>query len=405
MSVTLIALSLLAAPDWQQLFNGKNLDGWEQRGGKATYRIEGKDIVGRTVAGTPNSFLCTKRPYADFELEFDVMVDPNLNSGVQIRSASVPGYKEGVVHGYQVEIDPLDPVRTADIHDEARRGWLGEPLKSRAKAKGLLKGKWNHYRVVAMGDRIQTWLNKEAVADLRDDLTGYGFIGLQVHSHQQSGLEVRWRNLKIKDLGFPYANPPKGAHWLMKESGDLKNWESEARPGQPCPWQWVDGAMQGVPGSGDIVTKEKFTDCRLHMEFMVDENGKTGQENGNSGVYMMQSYETQILNSVPRGPLHNECGGIYGVKAPDYAMAMPAGVWQTYDIWFKAPTWDDTRKVSEARITVIHNGTLIHRDVVIPTNTGAGLGEAPQARPIRLQDHGHKIRFRNMWVAPNLGVW
>ncbi len=133
---------------------------------------------------------------------------------------------------------------------------------------------------------------------------------------------------------------------------------------------------------------------------MTDENKRSGQENGNSGVYLQQSYEVQILNSYPRGPLDNECAGIYTKKAPDYAMAYPAGQWQSYDIWFEGAKWRDGKKVRNAKLTMRHNGTIVHRDFLIDGPTGAGKPESPTARPIRLQNHGNKIRFRNIWVRP-----
>ncbi|MBS1713845.1 MAG: DUF1080 domain-containing protein [Armatimonadetes bacterium] len=404
MTAALTAALLLvpSAADWKPLFDGKSLTGWTRRGGKAAYSVDKGEIVGRTVVGEPNSFLCTDKFYGDFELEFDVKTVATLNSGVQIRSMSVPGYNKGQVHGYQVEVDPSDRAWSGGLYDEGRRGWLQDLSKNERGRKAFKNGQWNHYRVVAEGDRFRIWVNGVSTVDHRDDLTRWGFIGLQVHNHEKAGLEVRWKNLRIKDKGIPSSNPPKGADILIGGSKDLANWQSERNLGQANPWQWVDGAMQGVPGSGDVVTKKAYGDLRLHMEFMTDENGQAGQANGNSGVYMMQSYEVQILNSAPRGPLIDECGAIYSIKAPDTAMAFKAGEWQTYDVWFKAPRWEGDKKVSEGRMTVVHNGTLVHRDVALPRETTAGHPEGPGLRPIRLQDHGHKIRFRNMWAVGKL---
>ena len=109
---------------WQELFDGKTLQGWVQRGGKAHYSVKDGAIVGSTVLNTPNSFLCTEKTYGNFILELDFKVDPELNSGVQIRSESLPDYHNGVVHGYQVEIDPSSRAWTGGIYDESRRGWL-----------------------------------------------------------------------------------------------------------------------------------------------------------------------------------------------------------------------------------------------------------------------------------------
>ena len=217
----------LVAAEGTNLFNGKDLQGWIQRGGKARYSIENGEIVGTSVAGTPNSFLCTTRDYGDFILEYEFKVDPSLNSGVQIRSQCFDEKKEiqwegktisipaGRVHGYQVEIDPdmgRKRMWTAGIYDEARRGWLfpTEGSEEQGKAfseKGLRTFKpkdWNQVRVEAKGDSIKTYLNGAAFADLKDSMTPKGFIALQVHGigndKSKEGTQVRWRNLRITEL-------------------------------------------------------------------------------------------------------------------------------------------------------------------------------------------------------------
>lgn len=189
--------------DWVPLFDGKSLDNFVQRGGKATYKIEGNEIVGRSVPNTPNSFLCTKRDYSDFVLEYEFKVDPELNSGVQIRSESKSDYKKGRVHGYQVEIDPSDRGWTAGIYDEGRRGWLNTLEFNTAARYAFKQNGWNHIRVEAKGSSIKTFLNGIPAADLHDSMTPSGFIALQVHGvgERTDALTVRWRNLRIMDLG------------------------------------------------------------------------------------------------------------------------------------------------------------------------------------------------------------
>lgn len=185
--------------DWVELFNGEDLDGWIQRNGEAKYFVEDGELVGETVPDTPNSFLTTKDHYCDFELEYEVKVDTALNSGVQIRSQSYADHEDGRVHGYQVEIDPSDRAWSGGIYDEARRGWLND-LEDNDEARNAFKnGEWNHFRVEAKGDRIKTWVNGVPAADLEDDETACGFIGLQVHStDKEEPLQVRWRDVRIK---------------------------------------------------------------------------------------------------------------------------------------------------------------------------------------------------------------
>lgn len=184
--------------EWQCLFDGKTLDGWEQHGGKAVYKVEDGTIVGHSVPNTQNSFMCTKKRFGDFELMFEVKCDDGLNSGVQIRS----NIKENDrVWGPQVEIEK-GPGEAGYIYGEATgRGWLSQ---DRTKNNDAFKnGEWNQYRVLAKGNNIKTWVNDLPIADLTDDESSKeGIIGLQVHGvgKREDPLYVRWRNIKIREL-------------------------------------------------------------------------------------------------------------------------------------------------------------------------------------------------------------
>jgi len=239
-------------------------------------------------------------------------------------------------------------------------------------------------------------------ADLRDSLTHTGFIALQVHQTDSAQPRaVRWRNLRIKDFGDSWTTPPKNALVLLGKDGDLAAWTSVTKPDAPLAWKWADGALAAAVGAGDILTKRTFGDMRLHIEFNVADNGKEGQYNGNSGVYLQRRYEIQILNSAGQAPANNVCGAIYQTRAPDYNLARPAGEWQSYDIWFRAPRWDaDGKKTADARLTLYHNGTRVHDNVSVANKTGAGQPEGPSAGPLLLQEHGSAVRFRNVWIAP-----
>jgi len=216
-----------ATAAWQDLFDGETLSGWVQRGGQAIYKVEDGAIVGITVPNTPNSFLCTEKTYGDFILELDFKVDPALNSGVQIRSQSLPEYQDGRVHGYQVEIDPSARAYTGGIYDEARRGWLVDLKENEEARKAFKQNEWNHFRIEAVGETIQTWLNGVPAASLKDSMTPSGFIALQVHATQsEQPMEVRWRNIRIRDLdqlgdGAQSADPFMG-DWQGKSSDGSK---------------------------------------------------------------------------------------------------------------------------------------------------------------------------------------
>lgn len=391
---------------WTPLFDGATLAGFTQRGGQASYRVEDGAIVGTTVPNTPNTFLCTDATYADFELELEFKVHPKLNSGVQIRSNSFPTYKGGVVFGYQVEIDPSERRFSGGIYDEARLGkWIQDLSGNQPARDAFRPDAWNHLRVVARGESMRTWINGVPAADVTDAMTHAGFIGLQVHSTDSTEpLEVRWRNLRIRDLGDPWAAAPKDAVILLGEKVGTTQWEHADRPGSRVQWSLGEGPppfLEVRPGSGNIVTKRSFGDVRLHVEFCVDDNGKEGQANGNSGVYIQRRYEIQILNSWQTPPADDTCGGIYKVAAAAFNAARPPGQWQSYDIWFRAARFAaDGTKTANARVTVYHNGTRIHDDVEIPDKTGGGQPEGPDEGPLLLQDHGNRVRFRNIWAAP-----
>jgi hypothetical protein len=210
------ALSLRAADDgFKPLFDGKSLAGWTQHGGQAKYGIEDGAIVGSSVPNTQNSFLCTNKDYGDFILEVEWKVDPQLNSGIQIRSQvfdkpteiEVEGKKKTIpadrVHGYQVEIDPSARSYSGAIYDEARRGrFLADLANNEAARKAFKQGEWNKFRIECKGDSIKTWINDVPAVELKDDMTAKGLIALQVHGvgKREEPLEVRWRNIRIREL-------------------------------------------------------------------------------------------------------------------------------------------------------------------------------------------------------------
>ncbi len=132
-----------------------------------------------------------------------------MNSGVMIRALSIPEYRQSRVHGYQVEIDPSSRAWTGGIYDEARRGWLYDLRHNEAARNAFKHGEWNKLHIEAIGNSIRTWLNGVPCANLVDAMTAEGFIGLQVHSRKESGIQVRWRNIRILDLGTTNEFPQK----------------------------------------------------------------------------------------------------------------------------------------------------------------------------------------------------
>ena len=195
--------------------------------------------------------------------------------------------------------------------------------------------------------------------------------------------------------------PPEGAEVLFGGS-ELDGWQH--RGGAAARWTVADGAFQVAPGTGNLVTRAELGSGLYHVEFMVPvtpaENG--WQDRGNSGVYVQGRYEVQVLDSLGRELRSGDCGGIYGKHVASVDACREAGRWQSYDIRFQAPVFDDAaQKTANARMSVWHNGILIHDDVEVDGTTAAAMASDERSKgPLMLQDHGHGVRYRNVWFLP-----
>ncbi len=208
-----LTLTAIAAPPkgegWVALFDGKTLTGFESKNGYATYQVEDGAIVGRTAVGSENTFLVTRKEYSDFEIVFEVKVDDGLNSGIQVRSR---GRNWGHNHfiGPQIEIES-GPGQSGWVYGEGMdTGWISQEPQSKDKSVNqhdyMKNGEWNHFRIVANGPNIKTFINGNQVADenMRRFHRNYasGHFGFQVHKipNDKGPFEVRWRNIYIKEL-------------------------------------------------------------------------------------------------------------------------------------------------------------------------------------------------------------
>jgi hypothetical protein len=165
--------------------------------------------------------------------------------------------------------------------------------------------------------------------------------------------------------------------------------------------EWNNGKMVGGSLLGsDIASKKKFKDHRVHLEFRLSFMPYArGQGRSNSGVYVQHRYEIQVLDSFGLKGENNECGGVYGQAAPLVNMCYPPLQWQTYDIEFKAARFQGGKKVSDALLTVRHNGVLIHDRLKLKGSTGGGIPETDTPGPLFLQGHGGQVQYRNIWVV------
>lgn len=319
--------------NWRPLFNGENFDGFTQLNGEATYSAVNGVMVGTSKMGTPNSFMTTDKEYSDFILEFEVQVDARLNSGVQIRSNSIPSYRDGRVHGYQVEIDPSSRAYSGGIYDEARRGWL-YPLSRNPEGRAAFNvGGWNAYRIEAIGPTIRVWVNGVNTANLIDDMTAEGFIGFQVHGigddKDREGTQVKWRNIRIATDNLDHhrwaMDPdvvelnliPNTLSDQEKRRGWRLLWDGESSEGWigakldhfPEKGWTIEGGELTVQASGgaesanggDIITENKFSDFELTFEFKLTEGANSGVKyfvdpNLNKGSGSAIGLEFQVLD-------------------------------------------------------------------------------------------------------------
>jgi hypothetical protein len=203
----------------------------------------------------------------------------------------------------------------------------------------------------------------------------------------------------------PYAGPaPAPSDAIVLFAGaDLAAWWAPG--GAEARWAVRDGCIEVVPGTGDMRTRRGFGDVQLHIEFAAPSPpAGEGQDRGNSGVFLMERYEVQVLDSYRSDTYPDgQAGALYGQFPPLVNPARPPGEWNVFDIVFRAPRFDDGGSLqSPARFSVLMNGVLIHDDraLVGPTGHGARRPYDPHdARaPIALQDHGSPVRFRNIWV-------
>jgi hypothetical protein len=179
-----------------------------------------------------------------------------------------------------------------------------------------------------------------------------------------------------------------------------KSWENWRHvDGSQSQWEIQDDRSILVKG-GNAITAEEFGDFQLHIEFFCPPTDKEGQSKSNSGVYLHGRYEIQVLDSHGAAPANNLCGGIYQIATPLVNASKPPGTWQSFDVVFRGPRFDDAGKVNEQpRVTVMHNGITIHNNVILPNTTPGGIDrEMVSKGPILLQDHGDPVRYRNIWL-------
>ena len=424
---------------WVKLSDG-TLNGWNQKGGEANYEVKEDAIVGSTVHDTPNSFLTTDKMYDDFILELDYKVDSTMNSGIQIRSNSFPHYQNGRVHGYQIEIDPSDRAWSAGIYDEGRRGWLVTLEDNPEAQKAFKQNDWNHYRIEAIGDTIQTWINGVPAAHLIDDKTASGFIALQVHSigkDQKAGTEIAWKNVKILtdslskyNKEMPLApvvtknqltiDEEKNGWKLLWDGETTEGWRGARLDDFPDKgWEIKDGILtvlssggEESAAGGDIVTTELYGDFELKVDFKLTEGANSGikyyvDTDLNKGPGSSIGLEYQILDDErhPDAKLGNHEGSrtvasLYDLIQADVNKPInPIGEWNTAHIISKdnhVEHWLNGTKVLEYERKSDAYRKLVSESKYVKW---PNFGEVDRGH-ILLQDHGDHVSFKNIKIKP-----
>jgi len=243
------------------------------------------------------------------------------------------------------------------------------------------------------------------------EVSEHDFIGsCNTQKNGQQSFKLKKVTRYSSTLGL---SPPNDAIILF-DGTNMTEWIHPGKPDRKPVWKLVDQAMESVPGTmtdgkkqkNDLVTKRSFTDFELHLEFKLPYfPEKRGQGRCNSGVFLQNFYEVQILDSYGLDGLWNECGAIYKMEPPKINMCAPPEQWQTYDIIYRMPRFTGSgEKPENAMVTVRHNGKLIHNQTELPlpgvNSESAGTSNARlmEAAPLKLQDHGNVIQFRNIWV-------
>jgi len=440
----------LNAQEWVDLFNGKNLKGWEKLDGKAEYRVENGEVIGTSKTGTPNTFMATKKLYGDFILEYEMKMDLGLNSGVQFRSVATQPDGSERVNGYQVECDD-DKSRpwAGGIYEEASRGWL-YPMAYNMDVVGANKrGEWNKIRVEAVGSTIRTYINNINFANLVDDKRKEGFIALQVHgignNEALNGKEIRWKNIRIitedpakhmlsgVELGPEVSYLDNALTPAQKEKGWKLLWDGKSSEGwrgarldkfPELGWKMENGLLTveksggaEAANGGDIVTIKKYGSFILEVDFRITKGANSGikyfvDPDLNTGAGSAIGCEYQILDDENHPDAKAGIAGnrtvasLYDLIKADallYGQDNNPKRFNGIGSWNRARIVVNGKYVAHylngIKVVEYERGTQMWKALVAYSKykDWPAFGEAESGH-LLLQDHGDEVSFKNIRI-------
>ena len=443
-SLSLCCATYIQAQQWTSLVPGEDLTGWTLRGGSATFSSEDGIVSAKCTDRSQNTFLCTNDTYKDFILEFDILVDSALNSGVQIRSHSRPHYQNGRVHGLQVEVDPSHRRFSGGIYDEGRRLWMYPTTLNPECRSAFGNGTWNSFRVEAIGNYIRSWVNGTPCANLVDEYNEDGFIALQAHSVNSDadiGKIVQWRNIRIittnLERHFTKVFAPEHSYlvnrltpneialgWKLLWDGRTSTGWRSARSGAFPDHGWVmnDGVLtiEGTSGGesagpGDIITVKQYDDFILELEFMITDGANSGikyfvdpELNKSTGSAI--GCEFQILDDARHPDAQMGVNGnrtlasLYDlIPATNYSLPGRPKQFKGVNAWNKATIVSEDGKVehwlNNEKVVGYDRLSQIFRALVAHSKykQWPDFGQWPQGH-ILLQDHGNTVHFRSIKI-------
>ena len=436
---------------WTSLFNGRNLDGWttflpskgRNNDPQGVFKVENGMLH---ILDIPSSskkqefgYVATERSYGDYHLRFEYRwgdkrfaprADTKRDSGVVYH---IKGGDRVWPKGPELQVQEGDTgdfwllggvtmkttvASTKENPKRYREG--GTPYTTQAGsyvqvAKNRTQDSrngWNTVELIVQGDEAVHIVNGEVVNRGEDLRSGGRPLTDGRIAFQAEGAEVYYRNIEMKPLvsgsggsGGGGNSGGSGKRITLFDGGSTAAWTPANSGGER--WSVEDGTLEVNPGSrvgaNDLETKQTFGDFKLHVEFQVPDSpsGTSEQNRGNSGIYLQGRYEVQVLDSYRRSlGGQNDAGAVYGIKDASRNASRPPGSWQSYDITFRAPKYSGSRKVGPAYVSVVWNGVQVHYGTAISRKTTLGDAEGPSDGPIRLQDHGKRVRYRNIWIEP-----